>query len=521
MRNSRRVVAIALDMGDGGLIQHWARAGHLPQFRELIDAGTWVDLESPARVLHTSTWPTFATGTLPGTHGVYYPYQPEPGHQLAQHVRPDHYGAPTFWSRADQHGRRCIVYDVPETFPEAGFGGSAIFEWGTWAWYGAQASVPQGLIEELKQGFGKYPLGIEALQLGLGRPNRAVLQDRLPRSVAHKCETLKWLLGRADWDLVVAGFCETHPAGHYLWPASFAHDKGVEDSGFDAIRGTYAAIDDAIGKLRAELPPDTALMVVSGDGVRPNHAGWHLLPTVLERLGYTNAGPDLKTAATARPQSPIARLKNALPPRARRWVADMLPRSLRERVGAHLQSGHIDWSRTRAFTLPTDLEGYIRINLKGREPQGIVAPGAEYDELCASIRSRLSGLRNTATGKAAVRDVWLCHDIFTGQRQEQLPDLVVSWNDDAPIVSLDAPGMDRVEAPSPDPRTGTHSTSGFMLAHGSGFAGGVRARGRLEQVAPTILSLLGLPTESGFDGQPIDLRSSDTNENKQRAPIGG
>ena len=199
----------------------------------------------------------------------------------------------------------------------------------------------------------------------------------------------------------------------------------------------------------------------------------------------------------------------------------MLPRSLRERVGAHLQSGHIDWSRTRAFTLPTDLEGYIRINLKGREPQGIVAPGAEYDELCASIRSRLLGLRNTATGKAAVRDVWLCHDVFTGQRQEQLPDLVVSWNDDAPIVSLDAPGMDRVEAPSPDPRTGTHSTSGFMLAHGSGFASGVRAHGRLEQVAPTILSLLGLPTESGFDGQPIDLRSSDTNENKQRAPIGG
>jgi predicted AlkP superfamily phosphohydrolase/phosphomutase len=88
-------------------------------------------------------------------------------------------------------------------------------------------------------------------------------------------------------------------------------------------------------------------------------------------------------------------------------------------------------------------------------------------------------------------------------------------------VSLDAPGMDRVEAPSPDPRPGTHSTSGFMLAHGTGFAGGVRASGRLEQVAPTILSLLGLPTESGFDGQPIDLRSSDTNENKQRAPIGG
>jgi predicted AlkP superfamily phosphohydrolase/phosphomutase len=327
-------------------------------------------------------------------------------------------------------------------------------------------------------------------------------------------------LERAAWDLVVAGFCETHPAGHYLWPATFAREKGAEDSGFDAVRSVYSAIDAAIGKLRADIPRDTTLIVVSGDGVRPNHAGWHLLPKVLEGLGYTNEAGDREAAGKSKPRSPIARLKGALPPRARRWVADMLPRSLRERVGAHLQS-HIDWSHTRAFTLPTDLEGYIRINLRGREPQGIVSPGAEYDQLCANIRSRLLGLTNAATGKPAVRDVWLCHEVFAGQRQEQLPDLVVSWNDEAPISALECPGMDRVEDPSPDPRTGTHSTSGFMLAHGSGLARGTRARGRLEQVAPTILSLLGLATESGFDGQPIDLRSPDINENKQGAPSGG
>src|SRR4030095_10542133 len=195
-RKNTNVVAIALDMGDGGLIQDWARAGHLPHLRELIDGGTWLDLDSPASVLHTSTWPTFATGTLPGTHGVYYPYQPEPGHPQAQHIRPDPYGAPTFWRRADRHGRRCGVYDIPETFPEAGFNGEAIFEWGTWAWYGEQTSRPNSLVDELRREFGKYPLGIEALQLGLGRPNRNTLQERLPRRVEHKRARLKWFLQR-------------------------------------------------------------------------------------------------------------------------------------------------------------------------------------------------------------------------------------------------------------------------------------------------------------------------------------
>ncbi len=115
-------------------------------------------------MLHTSTWPSFATGTLPGRHGVYYPFQPKPGHQQAQHVAAEQYGAPSFWSLADRLGKRCLVYDVPETFPEAGFKGRAIFEWGTWAWYGTRAAQPQQMLADIKERFGDYPLGMEAMR---------------------------------------------------------------------------------------------------------------------------------------------------------------------------------------------------------------------------------------------------------------------------------------------------------------------------------------------------------------------
>src|SRR4030095_14682756 len=83
--SSGRVLVLALDRGAGGLIRHWVRQRRLPHFEALQSAGASLSLESTARVLHTSTWPTFATGTLPGRHGVYYPYQPKPGHQLARY----------------------------------------------------------------------------------------------------------------------------------------------------------------------------------------------------------------------------------------------------------------------------------------------------------------------------------------------------------------------------------------------------------------------------------------------------
>jgi predicted AlkP superfamily phosphohydrolase/phosphomutase len=474
----------------------------------LIDDASWFDLDTPAKVLHTSTWPTFATGTLPGRHGVYYPYQPVPGQQLAQHVKPEHYGVPTFWSLADQGGKRCLVYDVPETFPERAFTGTAIFEWGTWAWYGVRKAQPDELLSELRSRFGDYPLGIEATRLGLGLPGQAALEQKLLRSIAHKCQSLQWLMSRERWDLVVAVFGETHPAAHYLWPHGVASVLGAQESRFARLLHIYTAIDRAIGELRSGLPPDATLVVVSGDGVRQNNAGWHLLPAVLEQLGYTNAGDGNVTSnVNSRPRSALGVLKQAVPPRARRWIADHLPWQLREKLGAHLQSTQIDWSRTRAFTLPTDLEGCIRINLIGREPLGIVAPGAEYKSVCADIRARLGALINPATNQPAVTRIWIRDEVFPGERGDQLPDIVVSWNDTAAIAALEAPGMGRLEGVSPDRRTGTHSTSGFLLACGPGIAAGRRARGHLAQVAPTVLQMLDLDS-AGLDGTPLALASA-------------
>jgi len=67
------------------------------------------------------------------------------------------------------------------------------------------------------------------------------------------------------------------------------------------------------------------------------------------------------------------------------WVPKLVPRSLKGQVPQALTSfnkiaSRIDWSRTRAYC-PSAPGSGLWINLKGREPEGIVSPGAEYERV--------------------------------------------------------------------------------------------------------------------------------------------
>ena len=499
--SDKRVAVIGFDMGDGRLIREWATNGHLPNFASLIAAGTWLDLETTAGILHTSTWPSFATGERPGKHGVYYPYQPSPGHQEAQLIQPDQYGSPTFWSRADKQGVASIIYDVPETFPELPFAGKAIFELGTWAWYGTRKSQPANLLSEIERRFGRHPLKMEAKKLGLRFPNPRTLERRLIKSIAHKRASFEWLLAQSKWDLAVTVFGETHPAGHYLWPESVGANPDVNDACFAPIRRIYMAIDEALGQIRESLPKDTTLLLVSGDGVTTNNCGWHLVPDVLTQLGYS-AAPEQGSGDSKPKTLSIAGIKNMLPNRVVRMIADNLPWWLRDKIGASMNSAQIDWARTRAFALPTDLEGCIRINLKGREPRGIVEPGEEYEALCRDIADEMRKLINPETGEHAVRDVWKVSDYFEGPCSDHLPDITITWNNDSRINALTSDAVGTVSGESPDPRTGTHSARGFAIACGGDFPAGDTAEGCLIDVAPTVLAILGRDWR-GMTGRPL------------------
>ena len=514
-----RVLVIGLELGDGRLIRDWAKAGHLPALEALIGGGAWGWLDSTADQLHVAAWPSIYTGAGPGEHGVYFTFQPAPGLQGYRRFHEGLYGRPTFWRLLDEAGRRCTVFDAPYTHPEPGFAGTQLFDWGTWAHFLAPQAMPESILGELQRACGKYPLGLEAHDLGLQPLDPVDTQKRLLAAVRSKAEAACWLMRRADFDLYLTVFGETHVAGHYCWR------PGGDQS---LLLPIYVELDRAVARLVETAGEGTTVLVVSGDTPAANHAGWHLLPEVLARLGY------FASAETARPQSnapearrrldPVRALRDLLPKDFRKALARQLPTRLRDKLAQRVDTATFDWPRIRAYCLPTDLEGCIRINLKGREPEGTVEPGPEYEALCRDLASALGELTDPATGRRVVKDVLLVDHEFPGPRRAWLPDLIVLWNPAAPITTLGSARIGTVSGASPDSRPGTHAGPGFVLMHGPGIgAAQTLDQAGILDLAPTILDRLGVARPGHMRGRPwheatVDPATAEATSAEARTP---
>lgn len=496
---SSRVLVIGLDVGDGKLIRQWIHEGHLPVLGSLLAHGTWAWLGTPAEVLHISGWPSLYTGTLPGKHGVYYPFQPAPGQQGACRIGPGHYGQPPVWRLLDTAGLRCVVFDAPYTFPVEGFKGVQIFEWGTWAWYWRRMSSPSPIIRDLNKRCGPYPLGFEANQIGFAPLDLSDLRTRLAKGASLKARATRWLMSRFPWDFFLVVFGETHPAAHYFW----SHSSSQRDAGPSSLREIYVAIDNGIGEILEGVGDDVTVFVVSGDGVGPNYAAWHLLPEVLKKLNLTSmSGQVTNGNQEVREKADLFRsLRDLVPSGVRQALSRRFPVRWRDSLTSRWAVSNIDWHKTRAFCLPTDLEGCIRINLKDREPDGVVNLGSEYENVCDELTAQLKKLVNPRTQSPAVRDVLRTDHLFAGERRHYLPDLVVTWSEDATIDELASQEIGTLKGVSPDGRAGTHKAPGFMLARGPKASHGyVLESGRVVDLTPTILAEFGLPRPDHMDG---------------------
>jgi predicted AlkP superfamily phosphohydrolase/phosphomutase len=305
-------------------------------------------------------------------------------------------------------------------------------------------------------------------------------------------------------DVAFAVFGETHVAGHYLWSSGLQDATTRLDP--SPMLTVYQALDRAIGQVQAAAGEGATIVVISGDCVGPNHAGWHLLPEVLARLGFL-ATPQTPPADGGGPAStkkfdPVKSLRDLLPKDFRKSLARKLPTKLRDKLAKRVDTADIDWNRTRAYWLPTDLEGCIRVNLKGREPQGTVAPGAEYEQVLAELATELGALRDAQTGRPIVREIIRTDRDFPGQRAAYLPDLIVRWDDSAPIMAARSPRVGTVSSPSPDNRPGTHRGPGFIVASGPGIPCGAHLHGgHILDFAPSLIARLGVAVPNHMRGR--------------------
>jgi predicted AlkP superfamily phosphohydrolase/phosphomutase len=498
-----KLLLIGLDAADAGLIERWTEDGTLPNLAAIRRAGIWGRLSTAAKYLTGSPWPTFYTGRHPSSHGLYHDFQWRHEHMEFAAPAADWLPVRPFW-RSIRGEVQTVVHDVPMTPGTEAFRGVEVTGWGSHDKLVPPDSHPPELLDEIHRRFGQSPIRTDEYgraSLGHLRELHAELVDLTRRSA----ELAGWLLQR-PWNLGIVVFGALHRGGHRFWDrSSVAGEVPPELAAWydNALRELYRAADTAVGDLVAAAP-DAAVLVFSLHGMQVNTARVDLLDDMLSRVLH---GP-----SAAKPkQGLLRRMGEAMPLGLRRALTNSVPKPLKNRIMTKWTTGGVQWERTPAFTLRADLNGYIRLNLKGREPRGMVPP-EEAEALSKRITTGLLSFRDADTGEPLIEEVCPSDRVFpVAERSERLPDLIVRWAPTSGAVhrAVTSPLLGRIERATPgripNGRSGNHAPYGFLIARGPGIGAGERLApgANILDLAPTVLRRLGAESGLPLDGRVL------------------
>lgn len=513
---SANVLVVGFDACEVTLVERWADAGRLPNFARLRARSRAFDLDSPMNSLPGAIWPEISTGRAAAREGHFYvPNQLRTGEARLRPTRPDemdpeHY----FWTVASRAGRRVAAIDPVQAVRVPDLDGVQLIEWGLHdRTFDVQADPPE-FLDAVRARHGDHP--VQSCDVHGETPDgyRTLLQGLLT-GVAAKGEFASALLAREHWDLFHCTFSESHCAGHQFWhftdPRHPWHARVIPHDLRDALFTVYAGIDAALGKVLAAAGDDATVLAVFSHGMDLYFDGPQLLPEFLARLGYASGGRHrggawlraLKRRVTFLPRPVKAVIKRAVRSRALQ-----APVAAAGCLVDPLESPH-----TRAAYVSNNRCGGIRLNLRGREPHGSVEPGAEAQRALAHIERELRALRDPASGEPIVADAFPTDARFGADHHRDLPDLICVFRTDLGMLeTCESPAVGRIHAPvyhPHAPRSGDHTPHSVAWASGDAIApAGAVGRGSVQDIAATVLMLLGVARPAWMDGKPLDLATA-------------
>lgn len=501
-----RVLVIAIQEATLDLIRPWAEDGTLPVLKTMMDGGICGDLQGVEPLSTPHSWGNILTGKGAGYHGVFDFWQRDHGGRFNPTSRMSLREKPV-WTLLHEGGLKSAVLNMPLTFPPEAPGGFMVSGLEAPGITRAIAAPPE-IFDQITHRFGRYrPAAVFP-----GGRQKADYLGLFERETSRQAEVYAYLLGRNDWDFGMVYFVDAAMAQHYFWADMNSGD--ASNPYRHVLKTAYRCLDEAIARLMAAAGPETTMFVMSECGAGPIRYGVQI-NTWLHQEGFLG----WKRSAAPRPRHGPARsvfsewsemgkgfAKRHAPESIRSWLKQYVP-ALRGGQGDSSTKA-IDWSRTRAFS--QGKEGSLFINLKGRDPHGIVAPGAEYNAVRQDVIDRLSELRDPDTGERAVTRVSRREDLFQGPMIDLAPDLFIEWRDDM-YMPAEQPGerdkvfVTRYRDGMSWPTSGSHRLEGVLIASGPGIRAGTRVAGATTfDLLPTWLQLLGQPLPPGLEGRLID-----------------
>ncbi len=536
------VVALGLDAADPVLLERYMEAGHLPNLSALRARGSYARLTTFDYCRSEASNTTFLTGCSPSKHGYWSPFRFRTNYKVE--TTPYEFADyKPFYGLGPDY--RVAVFDMPQSKLTDAVNGVQILGWGAHSPRCPSHSSPPELFADIVARHGEHPtFKKDDLHTMGDRESIQNLKIGLETGVERRAAACVDLLTRERWDLFLTYFSEIHSGQHYLWHLSHPDHplyRYFGEPGRDPLLELVQSVDRAVGRIIEAMPQDARIVIFSDHGMESNTTdipSTVFLPELLYRLAYpghfglakgtpgTTPPPVIRPDAKRSWRSTLYGLKHDRNP-VTRWLrqhmsTDRFHYGIEKRFGMNSVPlcpddcplgaqppmwYHPAWPAMKAFALPSFSEGYVRLNVRGREERGIVDRG-DYEAVCEEISAELLRVTDARTGKPAVKRVVRTRvgpdgPATDGERPSDA-DLIVVW-DDVPIDVVDHPTAGRI-GPVPFKRSGSHVHRGFLMAAGPGIPAGEQLpEARSLDIPPTVLTLLGAHIPAHFDGKALPL----------------
>jgi predicted AlkP superfamily phosphohydrolase/phosphomutase len=440
-----RTIVMGLDGLPAPLLQQFVAAGIMPNLSRLLAEGCLAGMDTVHPPLSSVAWTTFFTGVNPGQHRIFGFFEAQVDAYGLWFQNLSDVKAPTLWEILQGHGRRTLCVNLPGTYPAPPLNGVMVS--GFVAEDFGRSIYPKALRPTLER-LG-YLLDVRSSE-AFRRPD--AFWQSVQQSLSARAQLFGALLDHEPGDLCIAVVTETDRVQHFFFDA-------IEEPHHPArerVMQFYHQVDNVLGFWLGKCRHDDEVILMADHGFARVQQDVHI-NYWLAAHGYLSMQND----------SPGSSLS------------------------------HIDPARTRAFALDP---GRIYLNIKGRQPEGIVAQsdaGRLREEIAAGLAEWKIRAPWSPTPVHPIARVFHRDEIYSGPWTSMAPDLIVCGVDGFDLKG----GFDSKVPAGPGFLTGMHTFGNAML-----YIRGRQwntAHATLLDIAPTIMRLLGLPIPPHMEGRPL------------------
>jgi predicted AlkP superfamily phosphohydrolase/phosphomutase len=505
--DKKKLLVIAVAEATFDLIIPWMEEGELPVFKKLFEEGTTGKLRSSFPMITPQMWGNILTGKNSGQHGLFDFWQRGNDGNFKE-VNGSQVKSKPIWNILSENGLSSGIVNIPFTYPPQKIKGFMIS--GEDA-PGAHRSIanPNSIYEEIVKEFGRYRLK----DIFPGGRNKEDYLTLVEEDVKKQTDVLAYLIENKNWDFFMTFYSATAITQHYFWKDMKSQNNIYKD----VIKTAYKSVDNAIDRLMKAAGPGTNVFVISECGAGPLTSGIQI-NTWLQKEGFltfkrmsnvSNSDVKQKSFKESFIRSKVAGFRKnvqGLIPKPWYFFANKNVHWLKSWIQTYLAGSDIDWNKTYAFS--RGKEGDIFINLKGRDPNGIVEQ-ERYDKVREEIIKKLSTLTNPSDGMPVVGKIYKREELYAGPYVEFAPDLLIEFEDNAYMPSendknKDSIFVERWRENMNWPTSGSHRVDGILLTKGPDISRNKEINNaRIIDMTPTWLKLLNQEVPDDMEGQVI------------------